>query len=377
MMIVRALHTIDEFRQVIALEQRIWGYTDAEDAVGIPIFVITVKRGGILIGAFDDDRLVGFVYSLAGIKDGRPMQWSHMLGVLPEYRGTGLGRTLKLEQRRVALDMGMELMEWTYDPLQAVNAHLNFRRLGVIVEEYAQNVYGDSSSTLHRGAPTDRFIAQWWMRSPRVEQTLAGSGQGDRRAPLRTPAALAAGSPKAIFGSPPPTVVEGPETPGPEEGGVHFVNTTSMTGVWLECSGIELGRSDAALGVAIPTAFTEMLDQAPGLAHAWRLATRELFGHYLGRRYQVVDFRIGPGPAEGRYLLERPEQASGPTRNERSTPILTAAESGSIVSAERPGRSPRLQIPPQRCRPFQPPFSDVVTGGERPSTRRELTLVLR
>ncbi len=272
-MIIRALHTIDEFRQVIALEQRIWGYTDAEDAVGIPIFVITVKRGGILIGAFEDDRLVGFVYSLAGIKDGRPMQWSHMLGVLPEYRGSGLGRTLKLEQRRVALDMGMELMEWTYDPLQAVNAHLNFRRLGVIVEEYAQNVYGDSSSTLHRGAPTDRFIAQWWMRSPRVEQALGGW----------------------------------PEARRPEDGGVHFVNTTSMTGVWLECSGVELGRSDATLGVAIPIAFTEMLDQAPGLAHAWRLATRELFGHYLGRGYQVVDFRIGPGPAEGRYLLERPD----------------------------------------------------------------------
>ena len=183
-MTIRPLHTIDEYRQVIALEKEIWGYSDADDAVGIPIFVITVKRGGILLGAYDDSRLIGFVYSLAGLKHGQPMQWSHMLGVRSDFRASGIGRDLKLEQRRIAIDMGIDLMEWTYDPLVAVNAHLNFNRLGVLVDDYVENVYGDSSSPLHKGTPTDRFIAQWWMRSPRVEAVLGG---------LRAPAGDEAG----------------------------------------------------------------------------------------------------------------------------------------------------------------------------------------
>ena len=138
-MTIRSLHTFDEFKQVMKLEAEIWGYSDPEDAVGIPMFVITLKRGGILLGAFDGDRLVAFVYSIAGIKDGRPTQWSHMLGVLPEYRGSGVGRELKLEQRRISMEMGLDLMEWTYDPLQAENAHLNFRRLGVIVARHGSS----------------------------------------------------------------------------------------------------------------------------------------------------------------------------------------------------------------------------------------------
>ena len=103
----------------------------------VPIFVVTVKRGAILIGALDDSGvMVGFVYSIAGLKDGRPMQWSHMLGVLDSHRNSGLGHDLKLAQRQRALAMGLDLIEWTYDPMQAFNAHLNFRKLGVVVEAF-------------------------------------------------------------------------------------------------------------------------------------------------------------------------------------------------------------------------------------------------
>ena len=100
------------------------------------------------------------------------MQWSHMLGVAEPHRGTGLGRLLKIEQRRRTLAMGLDLIEWTYDPLQALNAHFNFVKLAVVVEEYEENVYGESSSVLHRGTPTDRFVARWWIRDPRVERRL-------------------------------------------------------------------------------------------------------------------------------------------------------------------------------------------------------------
>jgi predicted GNAT superfamily acetyltransferase len=274
-MTIRALHSFDEFRQVMAMEGEIWGYSDPEDAVGIPMFVITLKRGGILLGAFDGERMVAFVYSIAGIKDGRPMQWSHMLGVLPAYRGTGVGRDLKLEQRRVAIDMGLELMEWTYDPLQAVNAHLNFRRLGVVVEEYIENVYGESSSILHRGNPTDRFVAQWWMRAPRVEQAIAARVETATGAVSR-----GAGWERALL-----------------------VNAVTPRGQWVGCEGVTLGAEAPWLAVAIPSGFTEMLIGDPGLAAAWRFATREIFNHYLPRGYKVVDFEFAPGKLEGRYLL--------------------------------------------------------------------------
>jgi len=283
---IRALHTFDEFRQVMALEGEIWGYGDPEDAVGIPMFVITLKRGGILLGAFDRGRLVAFVYSIAGIKDGQPMQWSHMLGVLPEYRGTGVGRDLKLEQRRVAIEMGLDLMEWTYDPLQAVNAHLNFRRLGVTVDDYVENVYGESSSVLHRGNPTDRFIAQWWMRAPRVEQAIVARDE----------------------------TATGTVSRGESWDGAPLVNVVGPRGRWVGCESVTLGSEAPWLTVAIPGGFTEMLTGDPELATAWRFATREIFNHYLPRGYRVVDFEFHADRQHGRYLLTTTDQREEPVR---------------------------------------------------------------
>ena len=169
---IRDLTTIDEFRQVVALEQAIWGYTDQGDLVTVPVFIFTVHRGATLIGAFDcTGRMVGFAYAVIGIKAGRPMQWSHMAGVLPEFRG-GLGYRLKLVQRERALAQGLDLIEWTFDPLQAMNAHFNFAKLGGIAEEYAANFYGESTSALHRGTPTDRLVLSWKITEPHVMRRL-------------------------------------------------------------------------------------------------------------------------------------------------------------------------------------------------------------
>jgi predicted GNAT superfamily acetyltransferase len=268
---IRPLHTIAEFREVIALEQKIWGAAVPEDAVGIPLFVATVKRGAILLGAYDGARLLGFVYSFPALKDGRPMQWSHMLGVRPESRTWGIGRALKLEQRRVSLAMGIDLMEWTFDPLVAVNAHLNLRRLGAVAGDYVLNVYGDSTSPLHKGAPTDRFIAQWWMRSPRVEA--------------------------AIGEAPAPGIAN-------SGGGVPLVNEVERRGDSLVCTGFELDRREARLAVTIPPRFTEMLVRQPDAAHAWRMASREIFSTYLSHGYRVIDFSFAPWAGWGTYLLE-------------------------------------------------------------------------
>jgi predicted GNAT superfamily acetyltransferase len=267
---LRDLHTIDEFKEVVALEREIWG-GDYDDVVPVPILAVTVKRGGVLIGAFERERMVGFVYSLPGIKAGKPIQWSHMLGVVDEYRNAGLGRTLKLEQRLRSIEIGCDLVEWTYDPMQALNAHLNFVKLGVVVEEYAINVYGESSSKLHKGTPTDRFIAQWWITEPHVVRRI------DTRSlfPVRT---------EEIKDAP-------------------VVNRTKPAGEWLACESYDLDRAERRLWVEIPVGFTEMQATDPQLALAWRMATREIFTAYFARRYRAVDFAWDKAAGRGRYLL--------------------------------------------------------------------------
>src|SRR5260370_41904971 len=176
----RDLTRLEEFAGVVDIERVIWG-PGYVDVVPTSILTISVKRGGILIGAFDDERMVGFVYSLPGIKNGKPTQWSHMLGVLDEFRHDGVGRQLKRLQRERALAMGLDLIEWTFDPLQAINAHLNFAKLGVVAEEYEENIYGESASPLHKGTPTDRLVAEWRLRTPHVERRIGG----DRGALIR------------------------------------------------------------------------------------------------------------------------------------------------------------------------------------------------
>src|SRR5687767_1739894 len=178
MSFIRPLTTLDDCHKVVALEKQIWGYTDAEDVVPAPVLIVTIKRGGILLGSFDEaGAMNGFAYSIPGIKNGRTMQWSHMLGVTAAARSANLGTRLKLAQREATRAMGLDLIEWTYDPLQAMNAHLNFAKLGVVVEEYEENIYGESSSVLHRGSPTDRFVAEWHVRTPHVERRLAAWDQ--------------------------------------------------------------------------------------------------------------------------------------------------------------------------------------------------------
>jgi predicted GNAT superfamily acetyltransferase len=268
---IRPLTTLDECRQVVELEKRVWGYTDAEDVVPTPVLIVTIKRGGILLGAFDrTGQMVGFVYSLPALKDGRASQWSHMLGVLPEARKGGLGVRLKLEQRRATLGMGLDLIEWTYDPMQAVNAHLNFSRLGIVVSDYEENIYGESSSPLHRGSPTDRFVAEWWLATHRVEQRIAGR-DGAARA--------------TVSGAP-------------------AINRIAVSGPWLECADVDLRRSGTQLAVEIPMGFGEMQEKDPSRALAWRMATRQIFTTYFQRGYRAVDFLIDRPNGRGRYVLE-------------------------------------------------------------------------
>ena len=272
---IRPLTTIEDCRRVAELEKTVWGYTDAEDVVPPPVLIVSIKRGGILLGAFDDTgEMKGFVYSIPALKHGQLTQWSHMLGVVPDARDAGLGLGLKLAQRERALGMSVELIEWTYDPLQALNAHLNFARLGVVVEEYEENIYGESSSPLHRGTPTDRFVAEWHLRRPHVERRIAAIGQ-----PVVRDSSVASA----------PVVNESRRTPGD----------------WLEPGPAALDLDAPRLFVEIPVGFSEMQASAPDVALAWRMATRRIFQTYLPRNYRVVDFFLSRETGRGHYLLAR------------------------------------------------------------------------
>jgi len=269
MMTYRDLTTREEFEGVVDLERHIWG-PGYDDVVPVPILTVTVMRGGILIGAFEEARLVGFVYSMPGLKDGAPMQWSHMLGVVDEFRSFGVGRRLKLLQRERALAMKIDLVEWTYDPMQAMNAHLNFAKLGVIAQEYEENVYGESQSPLHRGNPTDRFVAEWHIRDARVQQRL-------------DPAyvALRAG----------------------DVADVPRLNRAAPLADLPECTDVDLAVDDPQVAVEIPMGFTDMLSRAPELALEWRMATRDIFTTYFSRGYRAVDFVLDRPQRKGAYLL--------------------------------------------------------------------------
>ena len=272
-MLIRPLSTLEECRVVASLERLVWGYTDSEDVVPPPVLIVSIKRGGILLGAFDDDgEMKGFVYSMPAVKDGRLTQWSHMLGVVPGARGDGLGLRLKLAQREHALRMGIELIEWTYDPLQTLNAHFNFARLGIVVENYEENIYGESASPLHRGTPTDRFVAEWRLTAPHVERRIATS-----TAPLMRDSSVMS------------AVLVNPSVEGDE---------------WLEPGAPALEHDGARrLLVEIPARFTEMQERRPDLALAWRLATRRVFQTYLARGFRVVDFFLASDRGRGHYLL--------------------------------------------------------------------------
>ena len=271
---IRPLTTIDECRRVAALEREIWGYTDAEDVVPPPVLIVSTRRGGILLGAFDQaGEMQGFVYSLPAVKAGQPTQWSHMLGVRPAARDAGLGVRLKLAQRDAALAAGISLIEWTFDPLQALNAYFNFVRLGVVVEEYEENIYGESSSVLHRGSPTDRFVAQWNLREPHVERRIAARGM-----PLMRDAAIAS---------------------------APLVNPSDAREGWLRPAAAALDRTERRLLVEIPSNYDEIQRNDEALALEWRLASRALFQPYLSRGYRVVDFFLSREQKRGQYLLAR------------------------------------------------------------------------
>ena len=168
---IRNCRGLEEMRACVALQKEVWNFTDIE-LVPLRMFVVAEKIGGQVMGAFQGGDMAGFAFSIPGFRNGRSYLHSHMLAVRPEFRNAGLGRRLKLAQREEAITRGFDLMEWTFDPLEIKNAYLNIEKLGAIARRYHINQYGITSSPLQGGLPTDRLVAEWWLRSMRVEALL-------------------------------------------------------------------------------------------------------------------------------------------------------------------------------------------------------------
>ena len=246
----RPLTTPEDAAACFQLQGEIWG--SAFDRVPASLMRVVTEIGGLAIGAFDaSGTLVGFVFSLAGLHDGEPIHWSHMLGVREAVRGTGVGRHLKEMQRSVLARRGIRRVLWTFDPLQARNAHLNFNRLGVSLLDYVENMYGITASPLHHGLATDRLVVTL-PTTPVVADHAASNGLG------------------AFNGSVPVL------TPFPRSGDIQVdLDDTAVPSVLIE----------------IPADLQQVIATAPDVAGTWRLATRASFQRALRRGYQVTGLR--------------------------------------------------------------------------------------
>lgn len=180
--VIRPMESLDDFLACEALQRDTWG-KDLAEVVTASLARIVQKIGGIAAGAFDaKGEMLGFVFGFTGFKEGRPVHWSHMLAVRQDVRDSGIGRKLKLYQRDTLLPMGIEEVFWTYDPLVAKNAHLNFNAFGAEVTEYVPDMYGPGDdSELFRGLGTDRFIVLWQIDSDKVRAALEGRSAFDVR----------------------------------------------------------------------------------------------------------------------------------------------------------------------------------------------------
>lgn len=276
---IRDLVSIADLQLAIDLEKVTWE-SDDKDVLPLAFAIASRGAGAMWIGAFDKAQLAGFAFAIPSFEEGRSSYHSHMVGVHPGYRGQGVGYRLKLAQRQKALGLGIKEITWTFDPLRARNAHLNFCRLGVISHDYREDFYGPrTSSPLHRNG-TDRLWVRWQLDSARVEARVRGK---DVR-------------------------IENLDTVAHLEPLVAF-NGNGRPAM----SDVQRAVARQRIAIEIPGEMDRMESEDEELANAWKQATRHAFKESLRAGFVVKEFvrsvRGQQGP--GAYLLEKAEGAEG------------------------------------------------------------------
>lgn len=256
---IRRARGLEDYQAAVELQKEVWSYTEMEDIAAVPILMIANRFGGaVLVAQEREGRFVGFSMANLGWTRGRKLfWWSHMTAVVEDYRGRDIGLRLKMKQREEALASGIDEIHWTFDPLQALNAHFNIHKLGVTVREYEENVYGYSPSPLHKGLPTDRFVAEWHLNADRGTSVILRDF--DRMPRINEP---------------------------DREPNLHL--------------------EESPLLLEIPTNINELKQTDITRAKAWQDAVRAACLHYFKAGYAITDFILLDKPRpQALYVLEK------------------------------------------------------------------------
>jgi predicted GNAT superfamily acetyltransferase len=264
---IRRAEGLEDYQAVVELQKQVWGYTEMDDLAAVPILMIANRFGGaVLVAQESSGPFVGFSMANLGCTHYRKLfWWSHMTAVLEEYRNKDIGLRLKMRQREEALATGIYEIQWTFDPLQALNAHFNIHKLGVIVREHEKNVYGYSTSPLHQGLPTDRFIAEWRLNSDRVKERLSTAEH--------------------------PVILRDFDR-------ILRINTPGGE--------LNLRLEESPLLLEIPTSISELKQTDAAQALDWQDKIRSACQHYFKTGYTITDFVLVDRPRpQALYILER------------------------------------------------------------------------
>ena len=286
---IRPLLTIEEFHAAENLQRIVWNSDDL-DISPTHVMLTAAKNGGVVLGAFAREQLIGFVFGFLGAGEHRygpeaPIavrlkHCSHQMGVLPEWQNQNVGYALKLAQREAVRNQGLRLITWTYDPLESKNARLNILKLGAVTNTYLRNVYGELRDGLNQGLATDRFQVDWWILSRRVETRLKQS-----RPPLQLHHYMDAG-----------TSVLNP-------------GKFDENGLLVCMDSVKPLIGDRAL-IEFPSDFQAIKKTKSNLARAWREQIRSICEGAFTRGYSVIDFVYEAGPpARSFYLLHQIESS--------------------------------------------------------------------
>lgn len=274
---IRIIDTPEEMTAVEELQRQVWP-GDETAIVPVHLLITAVRNGGLVLGAFEEDKMVGFVFGFPGLDflpDGpHPKHCSHMLGVLESYRDTGLGFTLKRAQWQMARQQGLDRVIWNYDPLLSRNAHLNIAKLGAVCSTYHRSQYGDMHDGLNAGLPSDRFQVDWWIRTRRVEQRLGKRSRGNLKLSQFQEAET-----RELY------------SPAPRAGG--FLRPPE-----------DFSPPDGRLVLAeIPSDFLALKSADLTLARDWRFFSREVFETCFAAGYIVTDFVFDRESGRSLYVL--------------------------------------------------------------------------
>ncbi len=264
---IRSLETPEDVHQIEALHRIVWSGSEA-DVIPAHVALAISHNGGVVLGAFDGEQLIGFVLGFLGTDHRSPdrpamarlKHTSHELAVHPEYRSQWLGYRLKIAQRQMVNRQGVRLITWTYDPLMSLNAYLNIRRLGAVCDTYRENEYGEMQDDLNRGIASDRFQVDWWITSNRVRERLEGERQD-----LDLAHYLGAGATRVNH-----VTLRDDDLPQPQD---------------------ELHAPEGNLAlVEIPADFQKIRAKDRALAKLWRDHSREVFQSAFKAGFIVTDF---------------------------------------------------------------------------------------